>query len=154
MAAFREAKRVDPRDTNPHCELAKILEEVKKDYAAAAAEYREVIRINPDEPDARSNLALMLYKSGKNAQAIAECRQAGKQHPDWADTRYKCGVILYNTGADYEAAVVEIRAAIALRPEANSYITLAKALWKLRKWKRLSRPSQSAIVDSQAVAAR
>ena len=96
------------------------LAEVKGDFAAAAAEFREVMRINPDEPDARSNLGFILYKGGKTAEALAECREAARLRPDHAEARLKYGGMLANVDQDYEAALVEVRAAVRLRPDGTA----------------------------------
>ena len=91
------------------------------------------MRINPSEPDAYGNFGLMLYKSGKTDEALAACREAARLNPDSGNTRYKYGAILFNTGRDYETAVVELQAAIRLKPDFDSYLTLAKSLMKLKR---------------------
>ena len=144
IAAFHEANRVNPRDTNSHNALAQLAIS-KGDFNAAAAEFREVMRINPSEPDAQGNLGLMLYKSGKIDEALAACREAARLNPDWGNTRYKYGAILYNTGRDYETALVELQAATRLRPDFESYLTLARVLMKLKKDREAIAALRSAI---------
>jgi tetratricopeptide (TPR) repeat protein len=133
IAELREGTRIFPNDTNCHNELAKIFEGVKGDYAAAAAEFREVARINPDEPDAYSNFGLMLFKSGKMEEGLAICREAARLRPEWGNGRYKYGSLLFNNVHDYEAAFVEFQAAARFRPDIESWLGLAKAAIKLRK---------------------
>ncbi len=133
IAIYRETARMFPRDTNCHNQLALLLERVKGDFTAAAVEFREVMRINPDEPDARSNLGMLLIKSGKTDEGLAECREAARLRPEWANGRHKYGVMLYNLGKDYAAAAVELEAATKLKPDAESYLNLGRTLLKLKK---------------------
>jgi eukaryotic-like serine/threonine-protein kinase len=132
IATFRQAARINPLDTNCHNELARLFADVKRDFAAAAAEYREIMRINPDEPDAYCNVGAMLYNSGKTEEGLAVCREAARLRPEWANVRFKYGVLLYS-GKDYEAASVEFQAATKLRPDADSNLNLGRTLFKLKK---------------------
>ena len=103
------------------------------------------MRIKPEEPNARSNLGLMLYKSGKTDEALAECREAVRLLPEWGNGRYKYGVILYNLGKDYEAAEVELQAAARLNQDADSYLNLGRTLLKLRKDREAIAAFRSAV---------
>jgi tetratricopeptide (TPR) repeat protein len=133
IAVLREAARIYPLDTNCHNELGKIFIDVKKDFDAAAAEIREVMRINPDEPNVRSNLGVILFKSGKKEQGLAECREAARLRPEWGIARFTYGSILFESGQDDEAALVELEAAVKLKPDADTYKVLGQILLRLKK---------------------
>ena len=51
----------------------------------AIAEYRQAIRIKPDDAEAHSNLGVALQVKGQLDEAIAECREAIRLKPDYAE---------------------------------------------------------------------
>ena len=134
IAAYREAARIDPDNTDPHNFLARLFDEVKGDFASAAAEFQEVMRINPDEPDAPSLIGVFLYMSGKPAEGLAVCREAARLRPDHANARLRYGSMLANVAHDYEAALVEVRAAIRLNPDGVAHRNLGQTLYFLKKY--------------------
>jgi tetratricopeptide (TPR) repeat protein len=82
----------------------------------AIAQFREAVRIDPDDADARHRLAITLADQGKLDEAVAEYRAAIRIQPDLAESHYNLGLALYLRG-DLDQATVEYRAAIRLNPE-------------------------------------
>jgi tetratricopeptide (TPR) repeat protein len=93
--------------------LAKTLRE-DGDIDGAIAEYREVIRLQPDNPDAHYQLGASLYDKGEHVAvkvarveswptAEAELRTALRLKPDHAEARLVLGEVLYSEGSDGKA---------------------------------------------------
>jgi tetratricopeptide (TPR) repeat protein len=60
---------------------------MKGDWAAAAGEYREALRLQPDYPEARFALGNLLARTGRLSEAIAEYQEILRTHPDDALVR-------------------------------------------------------------------
>jgi tetratricopeptide (TPR) repeat protein len=95
----------------------------------AVAEYREAIRLKPDDADAHSNLGWALQKQGKLAEAVAEYREAIRLTPDDAGAHIRLGVALQAKGL-LDQAITEFNEALRLKPDdAGAHIRLGTALW-------------------------
>ena len=68
----------------------------------AEAEYREALRINPDDADAHYILALLLVYRGKE-DAEVEYREALRIKPDDADAHHILGNLLIEMGRKEDA---------------------------------------------------
>ncbi|MGO9268917.1 MAG: tetratricopeptide repeat protein [Terriglobia bacterium] len=87
----------------------------KGDLDGAAAEYREALRLNPNDDTAHNNLGVALHDKGDLGGAIAEYRMAIRLEPDDADSHYNLGFALDEKG-DLDGAVAEYREALRLDP--------------------------------------
>ncbi len=92
-ARFRELLAGDPQDTAAHQHLVQILTELGDSAASAgrvrqAVEcYRELIVLQPGNPDLRNNFGILLARNGDMASAIAQFETALKFDPSHAAAR-------------------------------------------------------------------
>ena len=63
------------------------------DYEAAAASFREALKVHPALDVARLNLAIALFYGGHTADAATEARSAAERLPDVAQAHYIAGLI-------------------------------------------------------------
>jgi serine/threonine-protein kinase len=84
--------------------------------AEAIAEFKEAIRIEPDHPQALTNLGLALYKVGRSAEAIVEYRKAIQIDPDLYQAHTNLGLALDDQGK-MEEAIVEYKKATQIKPD-------------------------------------
>jgi len=100
----------------------------KKD---AEAEYREVLRINPNIAEAHNNLGNLLGNMGRKEDAEAECREALRINPNIAEAHNNLGNLLYDTGRK-EDAEAEYREALRINPDyAEAHNNLAILLYDI-----------------------
>ena len=96
--------------------------------AAAAAEFREAIRLRPDFAFFHNNLGFALQRQGELDKAIAEYRIASRLQPDSVDIHVGIAEILEFQGK-WAEAIVEYRTALQLRPDfADAHNGVAWAL--------------------------
>src|SRR5262245_31635747 len=81
----------------------------------AVASYERALALDPDVPQALSNLALALKALGRADDAIARCEQALKLSPDAAEILLNLGMLLRERRRSKEAAAV-YRRALAVKP--------------------------------------
>jgi tetratricopeptide (TPR) repeat protein len=97
-------------------------------FTAAAAEYKEAIRLNPDDAGGHYNLGVALLEQGQNAAAAVEFKEAVRLNPDDAETHSNLGVALAEQGQN-AAAVAEYKDAVRLNPDdANAHYNMGNAL--------------------------
>ncbi len=85
-------------------------------FDAAATEYREMLKLQPDNVDARVGLARCLYLQGGKDASEQELRRAVRQNPGDAPANYFLGRALEARGKSDEAAE-HYRRAIASDPK-------------------------------------
>jgi serine/threonine protein kinase len=81
----------------------------------AIAEFREAIRLKPDNVEAHKNLGDALRARGELPGAIAEFREAIRLKPDNVEAHKNLGTMLRSQG-DMAGAIAEFREAIRLKP--------------------------------------
>jgi Flp pilus assembly protein TadD len=92
-AGFRELLAGDPEDTAAHKHLVQILKELGDSAASAgrvpqAVEcYRELVALEPVDPDLRNNFGILLARNGEMASALAQFEAALKFDPSHAAAR-------------------------------------------------------------------
>jgi Flp pilus assembly protein TadD len=69
-AALEKLAALDPTDARPDLLLGQ-LDESLGDLASAERRYRAALALAPESPDVRSRLALLLWKTGRDAEAAA-----------------------------------------------------------------------------------
>src|SRR5438876_9923896 len=84
---------VEKDDIIAHFHLGNALQD-KGMLELAGLEYREVLRINPQNADAHSNLGSVLRRQGKLDEAIAEHREAIRIDPQFALAHINLGNVL------------------------------------------------------------
>ena len=96
-------------------------------YAAAAGEFEEALKLDPSFTDASFNLALACGKLGAHERAIRVLRELVAKEPSRADYRYALGAAHFAT-AELEDAAKAFRAVLELEPKhAPSLFSLAAA---------------------------
>jgi tetratricopeptide (TPR) repeat protein len=90
--------------------------------------YEEVLRIDPDSPQAHLDLGVALAQAGKMQEALGHYEQALRLNPDIAEAHYNLGSALYQLGRLQEA-IKEFEAALRLRPDyAEAHVNLGNSL--------------------------
>jgi serine/threonine-protein kinase len=129
IAEFQEAIRLWSDDVEARLALGALLCDVRHEYAAATAEFRTVIRLQPDLATAHYYLGNALRGQGKVAEAIGELRNAIRLNPNDVGPHQSLGSALCDVMHDYGAAVAEFRTSIQLQPDnAASHVNLGNAL--------------------------
>jgi tetratricopeptide (TPR) repeat protein len=74
-------------------------------YREAIDAYRHYLSIEPDDPDVRTHMGIMLRGLGDFDGAIGEFRKAAQNHPDHANSRFQLGVVLLKDKKDVKGAI-------------------------------------------------
>ncbi|HJY87110.1 MAG TPA: tetratricopeptide repeat protein, partial [Candidatus Acidoferrales bacterium] len=120
-------------DVLSHVERGKAFAAEKKN-AEAEAEYRQVVKLEPNNALYRAYLGDALYNQQKNAEAEAEYRQAVRLEPNNILYRAYLGDALYNQKKNAEAEA-EYRQAARLEPNNAQYrANLGNALYFQQKY--------------------
>lgn len=98
------------------------------DFKAAMAEYREAVRIEPDNFLAHANLGLTLRETGDTEGAITEYREAIRLNPGFPEAHNFLGAALLSRG-ELDDALSEYRVALRANPGyAEAHFNLGLAL--------------------------
>ena len=121
----------DPAESDP---LALALREHRAGrLPEAAAAYRKVLAIRPENPDAYNNLGVILWQQGNFEEAATHYQQALALRPDYVDVRGNLGTLLLGQGK-LDQAAIHFQYALALRPDnADIHNNLGIALWRQGK---------------------
>jgi tetratricopeptide (TPR) repeat protein len=96
--------------------------------AEAAPQYREALRLKPNDPENENNLGTALSRLRRPAEAIPEYEAALRLKPDYPVVRFDLGLALCQLGRPREA-IAQFAEFLRLRPDsANGYFALALAL--------------------------
>ena len=115
------------------------------DAAAAEDAYRSALRLRPNHPVARFNLANLALQRGDRTEAIAGYRALIEQQPTFAPGHHNLGRCLEQQG-DTEGAITAYRQAVAADPmAASAHNSLGLALEKQGK------PEAAAVAYRQAL---
>ena len=113
--------------------------------AASVAEYREALRLAPDDAFAENELAQALEDAGQPAEAIAHFESAVRLDPRFIDPRPRLAHLLYVSGRLPEA-VVQYRAALRLQPDVAGWENgLGAALADQGQWDEAISHYQTAL---------
>jgi tetratricopeptide (TPR) repeat protein len=128
------------------------LAQSEADVDAAIENFRRVLALAPRHTLARYNLALVLKRADRQADAVAELERALAIEPR-AEAQYTLGVIYWQQG-DLARAVSALRAAVDLDPKsADAQATLGAVLKASRDWDGASASLRRAIALDPARAA-
>ena len=87
----------------------------RKQFAAAAAEWRKALELQPDEASAHYNLGLSLFQSGLAIEAIEHYERALELSPEYPEAHNNLGSALTSLGR-LDEAIVHFRKAVDLDP--------------------------------------
>ena len=92
-------------------------------YVQAEKDYREVLRLAPDDPVAMRRLGILYYDQGQIAQAYPLLKKYSGLQPDDAEMQVKFGLALFATG-DYAQAREAALQALSKRPGDEQALSL------------------------------
>jgi Flp pilus assembly protein TadD len=115
--AFKKAAALTPKDPEPHLSAGLILER-QKDFAAAEAEYKQALVLDPRSSDAAIGLTNLYMKSGRLNEAEPLLRRLAAERPDDAGLHLQLGRVLAaeDDKTKKDEAVAEFQAALKLSP--------------------------------------
>jgi tetratricopeptide (TPR) repeat protein len=114
-------------------------------FADAEATFREMLRIDPGCPQARSGLGILKVREGKPTEAIGVYEEAMRSNPDWAEGHARLGELRWSLGFR-EAAVRHFRRLVQLKPEVvGAWNQLAGALYELNELPEAETCSRKAL---------
>ena len=100
-------------------------------HQEAIAEYKKVLRANPELPQLHLNMGISYIELGKYQEAVAELKEAIRLKPDYAEAHYNLGA-LYSLGKNGSSAITEMLIAIELFEKAENIAHTSKAKNLLR----------------------
>lgn len=117
-AAALQAIQLDPNLAETHTSMAKVLEEYRRDFPAAEAEYRRAIGLNPQYALAHAWYGYLLgvRMQTRFDQAVEEGKEALRRDPLSPTVNSTLGEILKLAGR-YDEAIPYLRTAIDLEPD-------------------------------------
>ena len=82
----------------------------------AISEYRQALKLNPDDADTHYNLANALYRKGLLDEAIGQYQESLKLNPNDAGGHNNLGIVLFQKGRRPEA-IAQFQEALRLKPD-------------------------------------
>ena len=82
-SSVRKAIAIDPDHVEARTLLAWIEADIRGNFDAAIAEYKKVVQLRPDFPQAYNNLGVALKRKGELAQAAENFNEALERQPDF-----------------------------------------------------------------------
>jgi Flp pilus assembly protein TadD len=89
-------------------------------YSDAVRQFREAVRLDPDDASLHFSLAMALQQDSDVPDALIELRTASRMEPSDAQPHAAAGAILLNANR-VDEAVEELRQAVAVEPRNASY---------------------------------
>jgi tetratricopeptide (TPR) repeat protein len=119
--------------------LESLLAEAQKaqagsDYAAAAAEYKQAVKIRPDVPELWANLGLMEHEAGDYTGAIQSFQQARKLKPTLYVPNLFLGIDFVHTGQAKEAIPILLTAEKMNNVDSQPHLALGRAYSSLQEY--------------------
>jgi tetratricopeptide (TPR) repeat protein len=125
VARARAIVAAAPDDPDAHFTLG--LAQSEQDVAEAMASFRRALELDPRHALARYNLALVLKREDRLAEAVEQLREAIAIAPR-AEAHYSLAVILWHQG-ELNRAAASLKAAVAADPRyADAHYTLGAVL--------------------------
>jgi serine/threonine-protein kinase len=105
----------DPGLAEAHTDLGRVKMSYEWDFAAAEKEYREALRLDPENAAAHQSYSLLLSALGRHGEAQKEIQSAQEQSPLSSEFNAQAGLILF-FGRLYEQAESEFKKGLASDP--------------------------------------
>lgn len=128
IAALEKSIAIDPEVPETHFALAIVLAQQANDPERAEAEFREAIRLRPDDSPSHMNLAILLFPRNRVDESEYHFQRALRYRPDYALGHLNYGLMLQARGRRSEAEEHLRKAAANGDPK-----TRASALEALKK---------------------
>jgi hypothetical protein len=124
---FQYANVVIKNNWEAHARLGLVLSKEGR-LDEAINQYREALRLKPDDADAHYDLANALYRKGLGDEAISQYREDLKLSPDDPEGHNNLGAVLFQKG-NLNEAITQFQEALRLKPDyANAQKNLAAAM--------------------------
>jgi Flp pilus assembly protein TadD len=94
-----------------------ILRMVKRDFAAAEADFNEAIRLDPREPEAWLNKGILLIKAGRSADAVTPIDRSLQLRTRRPALAYYARGLANEDRGDVRAAYRDLKQAQAIAPQ-------------------------------------
>jgi tetratricopeptide (TPR) repeat protein len=100
----------------------------RRDLNGAIARYRDVLKLDPGNQEALSNLGICLGMAGRHHEALEPLGKVLAANPNDADARCNLGTSLLQEPGRVDEAVAHFRRALELEPDkVEAYVGLARA---------------------------
>jgi tetratricopeptide (TPR) repeat protein len=104
------------KEKNPVIDIYRTIPYTLKIDDAVVDEYREAVRLNPDDSELRTLLGrVLMHKGGNLSEGLAEYRKAIRLKPQGANLHFELGVHLLLNG-QLDGAISEIRDTLRIDP--------------------------------------
>jgi tetratricopeptide (TPR) repeat protein len=97
------------------------------DYAAAASDYKQAVKLRPDMPELWANLGLMQHESKDVSGAIASFQQANRLNPSLYVPNLFLGIDYVRTGRQKEAIPLLVKAERTNKTDPQAPLALGRA---------------------------
>jgi cytochrome c-type biogenesis protein CcmH/NrfG len=101
---LKEILRNDPKNLSAWLKLGKLYSDFGLTRDAIDA-YNRYLTLQPDNPDVRTDLGIMLRRLGDFDGAIEEFQKAARSDPKHSNCRYHLGIILLHDKRDVKEAI-------------------------------------------------
>lgn len=102
IQAYHQALDRDPGIADAHVNLGRLYH-LAGERGRAEAQYRDAVRLGPDDPVPHFNLGVLLEEQGRRDEAAHAYGQAVSRDPDFADAHCNLGLLLESLGRRQEA---------------------------------------------------
>jgi tetratricopeptide (TPR) repeat protein len=118
----------------------------QENWGQAAAVYAEVLRQDPDFPEAHTKLSYLMYRLGDPEQTLREARIALARTPENAEAHKNAGLAL-ETLNKFDAAALEYKEALRIKPDYPVvHYDLGLLFYRQRDWDASITEYQKAIL--------
>jgi tetratricopeptide (TPR) repeat protein len=112
LELYRRATEALPGMTAAHLNLGSLLAQQEGREVEAAQAFEQVLELEPDQPDAHYDLALLLLRHGQAAEALPHLEAATSGRPDFAAAWQELGEV-HEVLGDHVAAISAYERALA-----------------------------------------
>jgi tetratricopeptide (TPR) repeat protein len=136
LAAYNKASELTPKDPEPHLSSG-LLHERQKEFSDAEAEYKQVLKLDPQSTEAVIGLTNIYMKSARLAETEPLLRQLAAQRPNDAAIHLQLGRVLVaeDKQEKKDEGTAEIQTALKLSPgDADAQRELADLLVQSKKF--------------------
>ncbi len=104
IQALKEIVRKDPKNLPAWVELGNLYFDTDQPKESIEA-YSRYLAVKPDNPDVRTDMAIMYRKLGQFDKALEEFKKAAQSDPKHVNSRYNIGIVLLHDKQDIQGAI-------------------------------------------------